>query len=68
MLLLEISEDGEGVIVGSGPDEVRVVIDSAKFVRGKIHVKLGFDGPISVPIDRESVRLRKESGEQKAKG
>ena len=52
---------GETVIIGQGPDEVRVTVVGIEFGDyGHPRAKLAIDAPSSVPVDREEVRWRKE--------
>lgn len=48
----------EKVIIG---DNITVTVLEVK----RDSVKLGFDGPKDVPIDREEVRIRKQNNESK---
>ena len=54
MLILGRKLD-QAIIVGTGPDAIRIVVTSI----GRCQVKIGVDAPNGVRIDREEVFLRK---------
>jgi len=56
MLILSRKVD-KSVVVGEGDDTVTVTVVEIKGDK----VRLGFEGPRNIPIDREEVRVRKEN-------
>lgn len=55
---------GEDIIIGTGPDAVRVVV--IEIDRGK--VRLGIECPKDIAVDRGEVRIAKEREKGESRG
>ncbi len=58
MLLLK-RKVGQSVLIGTGPDTVRVTVVTMNVEGGTQAMRLGFDAPRHIAIDREEVRVEK---------